>query len=110
MSHEIGNNPNNPYNFKINTNIVPEKVDIGVATQRNRLIEAYREGKIQARPAYQALAALYFGNSKHQSSETRYYLMDMCPDFAVEAGMSFDEAHPLWEAVGDGYRESQRGY
>ena len=82
--------------FKMDTETIPDGVDIALAGQRTALIQGFRDGVIDAEDAMRSLLGLYWDTQSIASGETRIYLMASSYEFPVEAGLSMDIANAIW--------------
>ena len=89
---EIGERPP----FKMDTEIIPPGVDLDLAIERNKTIQAWRDGNVTAAQAHEALLRLYWTTQQAANGETNVYLMEVGYQFPVETGMAFEESEEIY--------------
>lgn len=89
----------NKLTFRMDTEIIPPKVDIELAEERNRIINAWREHSISATAAYESMERLYWHAQPLTNTETRMYLRQTAYEFPVESGITEDESSEIYLQV-----------
>ena len=96
---EQGTGERQPY--RLDTEIIPPGVDLSLAIERNRTIQAWRDGYVTSGAVHEALLRLYWTTADHAGDETRHYLMGGACDFPVEADIDFDESDKTYMKIQD---------
>ena len=89
--------------FRMETDVIPEGVNITLAGRRSSLIEQWRNGELDAESAYTALEHLYWQSQPTADDETRFYLRESSYQFPVEAGMDEHIVGSIFKRVQEAY-------
>ncbi|MDB5163696.1 MAG: hypothetical protein JWS12_313 [Candidatus Saccharibacteria bacterium] len=82
--------------FRIDTETIPDEVDVELATERNALIAHWRAGQAPPEATLRSLFDLYWRTQKHTNETTNVYLILSACQFPLEAGLPIAEVDRIY--------------